>query len=319
MKKKMIAGAVALSMLLGGTGYAYWTNTLNIDTTATTGNMDVKFVDLGLYAQYKDSAEGWSIVDGIDKGYVDYDFFTDKPITYSKKTHETVAQPGSIEAYYKHADGYNDVNFNAELGEGTLARKVRDYAKGTKASDQINISLNNIYPGYAQAFRTDIVNAGNVAAKLSKVEISTAGDTTKSDELKNLIGVALYVVAEYSKEAGDTFKLASQFSDDDVFTLGGVDFVRLSAIEEREEDLEVMLNKLYVTPSDNSMDAFFAYGMDADASGEFTTGSTSVMSEADDSASMSKSFSVNIRFLWDQFNEGSENFNIPANVLKKQN
>ena len=51
-KKSIIGGLLALSMVLAGTGYAYWTDTLNVTTKATTGDFGMTFADLGLYAQY---------------------------------------------------------------------------------------------------------------------------------------------------------------------------------------------------------------------------------------------------------------------------
>ena len=77
-RKPMAGGIVALSLILTGTGYAYWTDTLNVTTKATTGDLEVTFADLGLYAQYANETktDGWSIVDGIgDTGYVADDFF----------------------------------------------------------------------------------------------------------------------------------------------------------------------------------------------------------------------------------------------------
>ena len=53
-RKPMAGGIVALSLILTGTGYAYWTDTLNVTTKATTGDLEVTFADLGLYAQYAD-------------------------------------------------------------------------------------------------------------------------------------------------------------------------------------------------------------------------------------------------------------------------
>ena len=72
-RKPMAGGIVALSLILTGTGYAYWTDTLNVTTKATTGDLEVTFADLGLYAQYANETktDSWSIVDGIgDTGYV---------------------------------------------------------------------------------------------------------------------------------------------------------------------------------------------------------------------------------------------------------
>ena len=73
-RNTLVGGIVALGLVLAGTGYAYWTDSLNVTTKATTGDFGVKFVDLGLYGQYGDETmkgAGWSIVDGIgDTGYV---------------------------------------------------------------------------------------------------------------------------------------------------------------------------------------------------------------------------------------------------------
>lgn len=42
-RKPMAGGIVALSLILTGTGYAYWTDTLNVTTKATTGDLEVTF------------------------------------------------------------------------------------------------------------------------------------------------------------------------------------------------------------------------------------------------------------------------------------
>ena len=113
-RNSFIGGIVALSLVLAGTGYAYWTDTLNVTTKATTGDFGVQFVDLGLYAQYGNETiqgGGWSIVDGIgDAGYVDDHFFMRGTSDYNK-----IAKDGSIDAYKERAKGYNNIDFNAEL------------------------------------------------------------------------------------------------------------------------------------------------------------------------------------------------------------
>ena len=121
-KKSLIGGILALSLILGGTGYAYWTDTLNITTKATTGEFGMKFVDLGLYAQYSDEintdgAKGWSIVDGIDKGYVESDFF-ERGTQYNK-----IAKDGSIEKYKERQKGYSNTEFDAKLKDAAPLKK----------------------------------------------------------------------------------------------------------------------------------------------------------------------------------------------------
>lgn len=45
MNRKMIITAIAIAIMLLGTGYAYWTETLTINNTVSTGYLDVKFID----------------------------------------------------------------------------------------------------------------------------------------------------------------------------------------------------------------------------------------------------------------------------------
>lgn len=58
--------------------------------------------------------------------------------------------------------------------------------------------------------------------------------------------------------------------------------------------------------------------MDPDAEGVYTTGSTDVMNDNDDTISMDKAVEISIDFLWDQFNEGVGK-DAPANILENQN
>lgn len=318
MKKRFIAGALALSMVLAGTGYAYWTDSLNMTTKATTGNMGVKFLDLGLYAQYADEGKGWSIIDGVgDDGYIDSNYFLRGTSNYN-----IIAKEGSVEGYYNAADGYNDVSFGAKLVTPTKMNvTVGPYkALAVDVSDNIDISVENIYPGYAQAFRTDIANVGNIAAKLSKINITSEGENVGN--IKDMIGIAMYVQREYCEETASTLDdvvgLAENFDEDDIFTMGGVDFVRLSALEEKGFTPEIENEKLLTVSSENRMDVFFGVAMDPDAEGVYTTGSTDVMNDNDDTIAMDKAVEISIDFLWDQFNEGVGK-DAPANILENQN
>lgn len=52
--RKMIIAAIAIAIMLLGTGYAYWTETLDISNTVSTGYLDVKFIDADVW-DYDDS------------------------------------------------------------------------------------------------------------------------------------------------------------------------------------------------------------------------------------------------------------------------
>lgn len=323
--KSLVGSVLALSLVLAGTGYAYWTDTLSINTKATTGEFGVKFADLGLYAQYNNETlkGGWSIVDGVkhgaNDGFVADDFFMRGTTDYDK-----IAKDGSIEQYHKEAAGFNKVEFDAELANAETLKKGPAVYVGSKGSDTINVTIEKMYPGYAQAFRTDIVNVGDIAAKLGNIKFDVKGGTDVGN-LENMIGLAILVEGEQYNptvhpNGWNIFKLAANFKDDKVFTVGGVQFVRLSAL--RDADFaEVLKDKeamLCAPATDNRMDLFLGVAMDPDAEGVYTTGLTKKMNVAnDDALSQNKDINVEIKLLWDQFNVGKDAGN--PNILKKQN
>ena len=327
-KRSIIACIIALSLVLTGIGYAYWTDTLNVTTKATTGDLDITFVDLGLYAQYDDDFENvtnsWSIIDGIGNGYVEQNAFA-----RGMNNFNIVAKDGSIQAYYDRAKGYNKIEFDAKLvNPGTINTQWGPYGANTKNSDEIELSIFNMYPGYAQAFRTDIINLGSIAAKLSTIDfnIGTFGQKTLSDATKGLMGVALYICVD--NDPGQVFKLCTTFANgNNFFTLGGVDFLRFSALESIDNaTLRAAITNAQMeckTPDrEERMDLFIAIGMDPDAEGIYTSGSTALNNyEARqwiDGASQDNGVTLSVKLGWDQFNVG-----VPAqvngNILKEQN
>ena len=325
MNKKLVLCVVtALALVLVGTGYAYWTDTLNVTTKATTGDLDVTFVDLGAYAQYSNETQSgqWSIIDGIgDNGFVDSDFFQRDTNTYN----DVFGNPDAREDYYNRAEGKNSVEFDAKLeNSGTvLPEGYPDLpygnSKGTIHGDTISIDVLNMYPGYAQAFRSDIINIGSIAAKLSAIDVSldSVNGVNRSAEAKGMIGVALLVKDENPVEYGDFVKLASNFSDDEKFELGGVEFVRLSALEGADIDIEENMLLVPGQGKEQRADMFIGVAVDPDAEGVYTTGSVADMKDNDDSLSQDKGFTIDIKFGWDQFNVG--NNPDTTNILELQN
>lgn len=321
--KSLVGSILALSLVLAGTGYAYWTDTLSISTKATTGDFGVTFADLGLYAQYDNETlqNGWSIVDGIKHGDND-GFVADEFFMRGNTDYNIIAREGSIGEYYEEAKGYNNVTFDAKLKNAETIKKGPQTYVHAKGSDEIEMSIKKMYPGYAQAFRTDIVNVGDIAAKLSNLKFELKGDNIGN--LKNMIGVALLIETEQYrpeyKPSQNIFKLAEAIGDNaKVFKVGGVQFVRLSALEnadfvEKLKDKEAML----CTPTDHRMDLFLGVAMDPDAAGKYTSGSTTVENpEGRDIDSENKEVKIGIKFLWDQFNVGKDAAS--PNILKNQN
>lgn len=323
-KKSILCTVLALSLVLIGTGYAYWTDTLNITTKATTGDMEVKFVDLGAYAQYnnEDKNGNWSIIDGIgEEGYVGSDFFG-----YNKDYNDVFGE--GRDEYYERAVGFNSVTFDAEIDGEALTKNypALPYGTGTIAGDTINITLDTLYPGYAQAFRTDIINIGSIAVKLAKVDFALEGS---SEGAEDLIGVALLVQDEEPIIYEDILKLASNFDDDEKFTLGGVDFVRLSALASlTDEEMIEIANNLILVPNtvgseedgakQHRADLYIGVAVDPDEDGLYTTGNAhNINEENNDADTQNQSVELDIKFAWDQFNMG--NNPETTNILEKQN
>lgn len=329
----LLAGTLALMMVLMGTGYAYWTDTLHVTTKATTGELDVTFMDLGLYAQYKnETGRGqWSIIDGIQDanvhttdGYVASDYFADND-------HNAIGN-GNIGLYKKSAEPYNSIDFSAKLVDATqIGKNINGYAKTDNGSDSIAITLDQMYPGYAQAFRSDIVNLGTMAARLSDIQFTTsaAGDKAVTDELRNMLGVAVYIDKETNGNTNaETFKLANAVGAENCFTMGGVDFVRLAALEDetvRAALTQAVEDGLLLAKPEGMyrMDLFYAIGMDPDAAGVYTTGTSADMRAArgvNDSNTENKGITITMNLLWNQFNKDvpTENQAL-TNILENQN
>lgn len=347
-KKTILITVLALCMVLVGTGYAYWTDTLNVTTKATTGDLDVTFVDLGAYAQYdNEGAETngwWSIIDGIgEDGYVNAGFWYDIE-RYTKENYNDVFGNGTtIEdkrpEYYGRANGYNQVVMEAELkGHEDLLKdypslKNLPYAKaGVNYSDTISIELYNMYPGYAQAFRSDIINVGSIAAKLSTIDfnLSKIDNVDVTNDLKSLIGVALLVQDEdYGQTHGekweDSFKLAALFEEKDIFELGGVEFVRLTALDgykaeaEEDEDFKRVILAADNPNREHRADLFIGIAVDPDPEGTYTSGTAKDISGINDARTQNKGIQFDIKFGWDQFNAEFGVHESITNILEQQN
>ncbi len=296
MKRKVLACVLACAMLFLGMGYAYWTDSLQVDTKVSTGELDVRFVDLALFGQYDDEL-GWAIFDGIDPELADK-YFDRGTEGENKPLYNIIADPDALEAYKARIQGYTTTGFDAKLvDKKNLGKDVGDYVRTTKSSDKIEISIKDIYPGYAQLFRSDIVNPGTLAAKLSQIKATFAGD---NNAVKNMIGISLKVMREDGRQV---FNL---LPNDNFFEIGGEKFVRLSALDDYTVDGDNLLS-IYPVNKDMDgdqwrMDLILGVAMDPDPDGVYTTGSVANYKNNDDTRTQLKNASFTLKFGWDQFN-----------------
>ncbi|NLT46974.1 MAG: signal peptide protein [Clostridiales bacterium] len=314
MKKKVLACVLACAMLFLGMGYAYWTDSLQIDTAVTTGELNVKFVDLAIYGQYDgaDHETGWAIVDGIGNTGVTPNWYFDRDTSYN-----IITDPEDLTKYYDRQSGYTTTTFDAWLtGDDKLPKQVGPYTTSTKCSDTIEIELGDIYPGFAQVFQSDIVNVGTLAAKLKNIKLTVTN--CPNPEMEAMIGVNLKLLREYAGTPDEenhvpVFKTAD-LTPADTFDLAGVTFIRLSSLKTLLAGNEALINnEIYVYPDDNRMDLYIGIAMDPDKEGNYTTGWTGDLKVGkDDSFTQGKTANFNFQFLWDQFNVDNPGAGGPA-------
>lgn len=329
MKRKILACVVACATLFLGMGYAFWTSSLQIDTTATTGELNVTFCDLAVYGQYADEREGWAIFTGIpgnefepanffDRTGVDPDDINDQPYNIIATEQQLDAYAAQIAKYTKtwfDAGLENPENIPDDIDEAYGPNRYWDgwlwfghwVNTNTDGADTIKVDITKIYPGYAQMFRTDILNTGTLAAKLSDINVTMKDTQHDTDAVKNMIGISVKVL----NENGKAVKVLNA-NDSDTFTIEGVDFVRLSALEAGRVTVSAGNGDdiLYIMPGVNTMDAIFGVAMDPDYDGAYTTGHVGLnpASTADDANSELKDAGFVINFLWDQFNVDAEGY-----------
>ncbi len=311
MKKKVLVSVLACALLFLGMGYAYWTDSLQVDTSVSTGELDVKFVDLGVMGVYGNDFDGvdfegakWTIFDGIDPALAGSFFAMDGARWNTKTNYNILADQDDLVAYKDRVAGYTKTDFDAVLVDGQeLEEGISDYIVGTIASDKIEIDITDIYPGYAQLFRADIVNPGTLAAKLSGVSVVPTSAYDKY--MRNMIGVSLEVL----REDGNTGVVnLLEGVEDGIFEVGGKKFIRLSALDKANKEIGAD-NILRLYPANSNMDddqwrmdLFVGVAMDPDYEGNWTSGHCGKTGGKDDSLTQNNNASFAIKLCWDQFN-----------------
>lgn len=156
-------GALVLSMGLLGTGYAYWTDALQVNTTVTTGKFDMEFVagsesvnasedGKNYVGQYKVTGEG------VEKIADDSGLVGTVTTEEGKDANEVVTF--TAHNLYPTAS----VEFNVGIkNAGTIAAKL-----GTVATDDIELNTGgNTYLQKALSYKVQVGNGGAVEAENS--------------------------------------------------------------------------------------------------------------------------------------------------------
>lgn len=290
MKKKIIACVLACATLLMGTGFAYWTDLININATAETGYLDVNFTKAESIGNNFEAVEG-----GLEEQSA-YDTTSSNAAFVGSNPDEvsfgiTDLYPGHYEVFTASVDNV-----------GTVAAKLGKVSTSITGSNSMTKDMIGI----------------SIAADASYItEYDT--ETTYKDVFVNCIKIfgcdhkhvwvglcrgyytkIVDVVGEHIVENHND-DVEINLPEGSTFVIGDVTFVRLSALKDVAV-AEQVSNLLYLT-NNSAMEFIVTIGMDSDAVGNYTTGSTSVNRPNHDSNTQNTTASVNLGLVWDQYNE----------------
>ncbi|MGL4345459.1 MAG: hypothetical protein ACRCTE_09695 [Cellulosilyticaceae bacterium] len=337
-RTKFVAGLLALGMVLMGTGYAYWTDTLKVQTTASTGELEIKFVDITPYGQYSNES-GWTVYDGVtetgaaDKGGNLIKTPTrNNGSTVSADTGYNDLGNDELAEYEKAMSGWTNIDSEiARDAEGKTLGDVSnivdedgnllagDYSKKEIiVSDVMEMTVSNMYPGYAEFFQADILNTGTIGAQLSAITCTVEYDGTESqaDEaiLKKMVGINFDILRDLQIEFPETFGDVIQ-NPDNIFEVGGRKFVRLDVVTDDVlkrviEDLDAKGTPITIKADGthkDRLDIYFGIAMDPDYEGQFTTGHIGATDAkgTDKDSQLSGDIKVTLTLGWDQINTKS--------------
>lgn len=121
-KSRLLALTLVVAIALMGAGYAYWTQTLTIQNTISTGELNVVFTELELnlpendtYLDVEKSDFDFAKVDGKDDPY-NLQLVLEKAYPGAEfNLTFTMDNTGTLGAYVRNFELINDINENADL------------------------------------------------------------------------------------------------------------------------------------------------------------------------------------------------------------
>lgn len=297
MKKRILACVLACAMLLMGTGYAYWTNLLNVNAKAETGKLNVNFTKAEYVGNNFAATGALTAESAYDSTTHTPTLTDDKNVTFDV----TEIYPGHYEVFS------TEVN-NA----GTVAAKLGKIKASISSSNDMTESMIGIAIAGTQSYTTEESRQVDEYG-WDWVFVPCDPNCNKWGHCHTYVnGVRGIYVLQYTVVGSHIEKDSTTHTtpvDHDAllglpqgstFTIGTVTFVRLSALD----DLSVSQNLLYLNNASN-MKFNVWIGMDPDAAGDYTTGSSVAGNPKGnyDINTQHTSASVTLGFVWDQYNQ----------------
>lgn len=308
MKKRFIACVLACAMLLMGTGFAYWTDLINLKATANTGYLDVNFTA----AEKK--GNNWVPIEGSGvTTEAAYHSDTSPAAVITDTDHVDLSlynlYPGHYQMY--SATVANSGTVAAKLG----AIKMAIGGDSTVAQDMIGVRLTASSTYTTEASQGDPIygpDKNNVITERCYNYLFChehfAHDWVVTGFLTGYYAGKKYgtQIIGYETIPGQTTTnpVAINFPAEQTFTIDGVTFVRLSALSNVKVDVDKAITNILYLTNNSTMKFDVTIGMDPDAEGLYTSGSAFLNNPngKSDSASQSKQAWIDFSLVWDQYN-----------------
>ena len=161
MKKvRFLALAMVVALGLMGAGYAYWTDTLTINNTVTTGEFNVQFSKI-----------------------------TDSEITVD----EDESSP-AVFGLERNTPGYDQPEYQS--GETWYASEYVNGLSATLSNEnkQVDVTVGNLYPGSKGKIKTIVENTGTIPVVFDYAEV------TYDDASAKLLDQLLFSMGKYEDE-----------------------------------------------------------------------------------------------------------------------
>lgn len=286
-KKSLIAGVLALGFLVAGGSYAASKNQLHIQGTASTADLDINFVNLGVES-YFDHENNWKNV-------------------------ESSSYEEAKKNYDEAKKSYYEAGFTGKLTDDKLMKY--DNQKG---SEKIKLDLNKLYPGFAMFYKAEILNNGSIPARLADIHMKMEGN--ELNNAQHMLGISLVIGKPSETEKSlhskfGKFNLVedTEFRPEDIFSLGNEKneknekFIRFSAINDKKFHDYLRKHIILSMPDqDDKKPISIRIAMDPDAKGVYTSGTVSKQNmSGNDKDSQKKAGSLTIDMLWAQDNSSS--------------
>lgn len=279
MKKRILACVVACAMLLMGSGYAYWTDLINVSAQADTGDLNVDFTAAS-YEGNNFLATNAALPESAYDSTGRTVSFTNNNVTLGISD----LYPGHYEMFDTTVDNVGTVaaklgKIDATLsGNNSEARKLIGIAIAATSEYETTQVVQK--PDYG--WKLVWVGCGIFRHKEWVWDIVGYHDETQTVPINGDVALGL--------PTGSTF------------VIDGIIFVRLTSLPDLNVN-EQTSNILYLT-NDSTMNFQITIGMDPDAGGAYTTGKAQARNTANNDANSENQYeAVTLGLIWDQYNE----------------